>query len=893
VGVDNLATGVVVAERYRIERRLGRGGMGVVYAAHDTLLGRAVALKIVLDASPSADRFMREARAAAALGDPRIVTIFDVSTIDEHPTLIMELVDGHPLRAELTKPIPWRRALVILRDIAEGLATAHARGIVHRDLKPENVMVVAGDKVKLVDFGLARTIGADKLTDSSTFSGTPGYIAPEVALQGKSDAPSADVYAIGVIAFELLTAKMPFTAATPAALVLMHATKDAPRVAAVAPEANIPPSVDELVALLLSREPTTRPASAREVCAAIDRVLASQSIVPLEPTALTETSMAPTSVDSSATVRLTAPPTPSVMSSPRRRARGKRSVAIAALSVACFAAAGAASLAAIKHRGTSSRAERLGTLIAHARPLFRASALGAPCHAETTGTKILCIDEDGTTTELDTITGVRTPVILPGSGTLDGTGFLDDKRVLVLRNHELLKGERGSAAAVKIAGEVLDFAVNQALGRVAIADEKHLYVADEDGHELRTLFDQSKIDAAKVLPIAWVDDDTLLAWRSPGMEAVAVKDDGTITVVASGSDLDIFGSGFQGVFEGLVVVDKRRAPAEGSGTEMFATTLADAASGRAPQSVGVFPTSVVSFAVQSTGILVSRFERDVAFRTAKLGDDGRTLSAFETFPTEGNDERMPVFIGDGEIVYASERSGRWQIFSRKLSAPHDSLIIDRPGWVTTPTPFQGKLLFWQIDPATGAAELRVDGDDRVLLQSKQAVASLGWGRPGPQTVRTACGLARCALLAIDAGEAHVSTFDLSGRTHKIASLSASEQAHLAISADGANIAVVDNEESVTFIDAATSSIHARRVCERCLAQRVAFLPSGSAVIITTFDEEAKTTLLRVPIADGETTILAKTKGWAGEVAISPDGSRIIEPVWSAHYDVGFARFDEQ
>jgi predicted Ser/Thr protein kinase len=218
-GQESTLVGRVVGP-YRVVEEVGRGGMGVVYAAEDTRLGRQVALKALAPDSVSdrarRERLRREARAAASLVHPSIATIFALEEIDDELYIVSELVRGRTLRDEL-KDGPLQPAVLrtTLLEIAEGLAAAHAEGIVHRDLKPENVMRAADGRVKIMDFGLARAASQDsaptatQLTQAGLAVGTPGYMAPEQLSGGAVDART-DVFAFGVLAAELATGEHPF-----------------------------------------------------------------------------------------------------------------------------------------------------------------------------------------------------------------------------------------------------------------------------------------------------------------------------------------------------------------------------------------------------------------------------------------------------------------------------------------------------------------------------------------------------------------------------------------------------------------------------------------------------------------------------------------------------------
>ncbi|HEX6254506.1 MAG TPA: serine/threonine-protein kinase [Euzebyales bacterium] len=258
--------GDVIGHRYRVDARLGRGGMASVYAATDLTLDRSVALKISSwhadDEPRAAERFRREARAAAALHHPNIVTVFDVAEHDGVTVLVMQRVDGPTLASRIGErgPLPVPEAADVAAQICDALAAAHAAGIVHRDVKPSNVLFAADGVVKLSDFGIARATEAS-LTMTSVH-GSVGYIAPEQA-RGERPDPRSDLYALGCTLFEMLTGHRPFTGDTIAAVLSQHLHEPAPEVHSVRPE--IPDALDALVTRLLAKDPGERPPNAEDV----------------------------------------------------------------------------------------------------------------------------------------------------------------------------------------------------------------------------------------------------------------------------------------------------------------------------------------------------------------------------------------------------------------------------------------------------------------------------------------------------------------------------------------------------------------------------------------------------------------------------------------------------
>lgn len=260
----------VLGNRYRLEEPVGSGGMGSVWGAVDQVLGRSVAVKVVDLATvvePATEqRFQREVQVTAALAHPNIVTVFDAGIDGRTLFLVMERLAG-PSLAEVVHrhaPLPADRVVGYGRQMCAGLAAAHAAGVVHRDLKPANAVFSAGSVLKLVDFGIARTVAATTqadLTAPSTVVGTPGYVSPEQAKGGVVDARS-DLYALGCVLFALLTGHPPFSGDTPLQTLSQHVHAPVPDLAALRPD--IPPALAGAVTALLAKDPEARPAGAAD-----------------------------------------------------------------------------------------------------------------------------------------------------------------------------------------------------------------------------------------------------------------------------------------------------------------------------------------------------------------------------------------------------------------------------------------------------------------------------------------------------------------------------------------------------------------------------------------------------------------------------------------------------
>jgi beta-lactam-binding protein with PASTA domain/serine/threonine protein kinase len=254
--------------RYRIEARVARGGMATVYTATDTRLDRSVAVKIMHAGLGSdeefAARFVREARSAARLNHASVVAVFDQGDDDGIVYLVMEYVPGQTLRALLNEeaPLPPQRAVALLEQILVAVTAAHDAGLIHRDLKPENVLISTEGALKVADFGLARAVSATSAATATggVIVGTVSYMAPELVLHRGADARS-DVYACGVMLYEMLTGRKPHEGDTPIQVAYKHVHDDAPPPSQVVP--GLPPYLDALVARATAREPDLRPADAK------------------------------------------------------------------------------------------------------------------------------------------------------------------------------------------------------------------------------------------------------------------------------------------------------------------------------------------------------------------------------------------------------------------------------------------------------------------------------------------------------------------------------------------------------------------------------------------------------------------------------------------------------
>jgi tRNA A-37 threonylcarbamoyl transferase component Bud32 len=276
--------GKTIDGRYRVEMVLGEGGMGVVYLARHKVIDKRVAIKVLradmAREKEMTERFLQEAKAASSIGNPHIIDISDFGDLPDGSTyFVMEWLDGKPLTRVLaeTKPLPVDRLINIVRQIGDALAAAHQRGIVHRDLKPDNIFLVKrgqdADFVKILDFGIAKvsTSATSRLTRAGTVFGTPHYMSPEQAAGTQVDSRT-DIYALGVILYEMASGKVPFDADNFMGILTQHMYKAPVPIRALVPPPDVPAGLEAIILKALSKKPEQRYQTMEEVSDDLERM---------------------------------------------------------------------------------------------------------------------------------------------------------------------------------------------------------------------------------------------------------------------------------------------------------------------------------------------------------------------------------------------------------------------------------------------------------------------------------------------------------------------------------------------------------------------------------------------------------------------------------------------
>ena len=269
--------GTTIGGRYRLDAVLGCGGMSTVYRATDLELDEVVALKVfrrsLIDEDgqhETLDRFRHELKLSRQLRHPNVIRLYDIGAVDEHRYISMELLEGRPLASLVAERLPLGRILKLLAGACRGLQAAHDQGVVHRDVKPENLFVVEPDILKVMDFGIAKSQLVTGLTMLGTFGGTPAYMAPEQISDFSGVGPAADQYALGIVAYELLSGERPFDHPELMPLLMLHAQEEPRPLRGLVPA--IPREIEEAVLRMLRKKPAERFASCAEVAERLEAI---------------------------------------------------------------------------------------------------------------------------------------------------------------------------------------------------------------------------------------------------------------------------------------------------------------------------------------------------------------------------------------------------------------------------------------------------------------------------------------------------------------------------------------------------------------------------------------------------------------------------------------------
>jgi tRNA A-37 threonylcarbamoyl transferase component Bud32/dipeptidyl aminopeptidase/acylaminoacyl peptidase len=881
---------------FRVTAKLGQGGMGVVYRARDRKLGRVVALK-VLPPQRHGDarrvkRLLREARAAAGIRHPGVATVYEVGEDGDVVYIAMELVEGRTLRQRIDEdgPMSLDEALGVLVLVAEALEAAHGGGIVHRDLKDDNVMLTPDGGVKLLDFGIAKDVGADaeSLGEADTEEplstrrgplGTPGYMSPEQVRGGAVDARS-DLFAFGVLAVRIVTGAMPFRAKTRIELLTapLHADADV---------SGVPPALASIASRCLEREPSARYAGAGQLLDELRRA------------------------------RLRGAPTERPVASIRGPGRRRDWL----LAGAPLVAAGVAAVAVVYwHEDeivvaptVSSAEPRLAALHTQSAALRQKQATMEPASE---GVIVGAISPDGGRIAFGHVGGVFVRELASGdkrrlgdnpSGDLKPVDWMGDEGPLVVTSG----GEKPAVWKLALSGEKQPLyapafmaAVAPDGARLAIAAADGVRVVAADGSEDRLVLALPRNEAQEVG----------LRWNRAGDRILVLRpvDDGrtvrveTISPAGGAPVLALEDAAISGqtayraalwLPDGRMVVSITEPPPNNLASNFWETTI-DPATGACSgplERVTSWPSTGLWYASMSRDgarVALSLLKGTGNIMTAELTDE-RVLAA-PPVPL-GSDTSMhypSAWLDADTVIYSSDRNGQLDVFSQKLpdGPPRALLAAPEHDSYGLPTADGKALLHWRIawDPTASGVVSRLflsplDGTaGRELLTAPLETARFTFGSAPPIRAGVRCSgpAATCVV-----GEKRGGSFVI----HEL-DLASGRGAQLAQTDDGGGLVSWDvspDGKSVVFLEArldhATSVMH---VFNRGSGQENIELdrscsPTGidwardDELFLSCYDE-TRHVILRVG-RDGKTALLYRTDG-PGEIwqpLASPDGRRLM------------------
>jgi Tol biopolymer transport system component/predicted Ser/Thr protein kinase len=867
---------------YRVLGRLGAGGMGIVYRVEDEKLQRTVALKVLPQASRSEEtrrRFLREARAAAAIAHPNVAVVHAVDEIDGQVFIAMELVEGETLRARLSRgALDAGVARDIALQIAQGLAAAHAKRIVHRDLKPENVIVTPAGVVKLLDFGLAKIgalerAGPDTVADASTASlvtgaegrllGTPAYMSPEQAMGEPLDARS-DVFSFGILMYEMLAGARPFAGSNTGA-VLVAVARDAPQ-----PLQELAPHVDartaSLVMRCLAKAPSERFADAHAIVGAL---LAAPSL---------EEAVAPvrTAGGSAATGKVV---------TPRGRVAGVWVVgaALALASLGAWRWAQRAPMPAV----SASPSPPAAASVAPARALVpRRLTAYPPDNPITSATltpdakTLVFVDHDGVWAQ-PVPAGPRRaiPVPLASRATRSALSFFSDGVRFVVS----VDGAQGVTSwLASLDGKVT---------RLREGDTDLLRVSP-DGTQLVACRGSGAVEVAPLERGAWTKvastaphSDCDARFSPDGARVIYMDGASAIVADAGGTATETLFRGnprFSGYFDvdwsepGRVLVTGPASLAGGWNETAVVWEIPVDARGRAtsePREVWRTDATRAGVNAAAGRIAIVAAQEQYDIYVAALAPGARAFTGPpERLTLSDARDILPGWLPDGRVAYLSYRDGMRAEYAQALgSATAELLFVPAPTLSATRVLRSGAILFPRRDDdgGTGPAPLmlwRPGEPAREVLQSDTMATHIACG---------ARDLSRCVSLDKRDEPASLARVDLvSGRIDPPFYRSSVPLYDVALSPDG-TVAVLTDPEATTLTLVRTSDGTARTVATEppFKSQTVDFTPDGRGVIVAC-ETCSPYAIAHYDLEGHGQTLLTADLSWMLSPAVSPDGKRV-------------------
>jgi serine/threonine protein kinase len=901
---------------FRIDAKLGEGGMGVVYRATDLRLHREVALKVLpawLAGDPARrGRFLREARAAAAVSHANIATVHDIGEAEGHVYIAMELVDGETLRARLAAQLPVAEVLRVARDLARGLARAHDAGVVHRDLKPENVMISAEGDVKILDFGIAKILDCEDPRDSSTETaaivtaegramGTPPYMSPEQAA-GRADVDArSDVFSFGVMLYEMLAGRRPFGADTTVGTLYAVLHSDPPPLAQLAP-ADTPTQVIDVVSRCLAKRREDRFSSARELLHALDPEAARRRSD--LPPALLADAKPEIGTPYGATLLPDTPPPLAPAQAPPTIPRGP-SARWPALGAALIVGTVAA---------VSTYARRHVESPPAARPSSATLAVPSPPKPRP---KVVA----------RRLTAVTDRELLTAALSPDGTRLLfADPEAFWLQSvagsppHRFAataRGEPKTATFVSGGTEVLLSLHDgdDVVSYVAAADggpprkvtglRGSTWLAP-DGRTVATIRDRRSVEvtsldgsstprlvrtcAIRCNAAAWSPDGarllvyeipaTLEVVRSDGSEShllltdPALMMDGTAALAWPAPDRIVFGS---------------HAPEPGRVTLRELTVDAEGQPVGQPREIWTTPgMGLMGLSVAGERMAVVVTERADDVYTASLTPDGEHLVAppKRLSPSEASDG-WPTWLQDGRVAYYSERERHPALYAQGLSEAEPTSLVASPVLPVAPVVLRGgDLVYGRPDPEPDATHVHTFASPGHVFVGRSGGPERGLEVAANRFTQVRCTEAsHCVISPFDGQATQLARLDLtSGRVDE-PFYTKTGRVRFDVSPDGTSVVTATGDEVLTFVSPVDGTTRSVSTLPSGRLQSVSFARDGRSILVAGVGFAAvRNGVLRVAL-DGRGTLLYRgaANAWISTPTLSHDGRSIA---WGEQRSIG-------
>ena len=887
---------------FRIEERLGAGGMGIVYRARDEKLGREVALKVlpadVVARTDRRDRFLREARAAAAVVHPAIATVFEVGADGDVPYIAMELIRGRTLRALTRPPAPTPTEIVrIAITIAEGLARAHKAGVVHRDLKPDNVMLDADGAPKILDFGIARVDDGDAETQTSDHGrdthvrsigtptgavvGTPLYMSPEQARGLPVDGRS-DLFSFGTMLFELLCGRPPFAGRSAMDVASAILRDPAPPPSSIAPE--LPAELDRIVLKCLEKEPRDRYQSAADLAVDLRGVLKQTE------------SGAPTP----APKRAVAEPAPARARRPRR---WLAAIAVAAVAAVIAVAIWIATRTPDRETGdAASTAAPPPSTPAHrdvtTRMLTATTSPGPAQAAISPDGKTLALARDGRLVLQDVATGAIRDLPPPTRQAMWITWYPDGKALLMgfpagHTKEDLITQPIDGSAARPMPVQVWGASFSHDGTRLVTFDDTGIRVSALDGTHAQLLV--AARQEAELGPPCWSPGDRWIAYSLrgpdlvPRIRAVAV-DGSTDVVVVEGEKLETRSGlpSYDWLADGRLIYAVEAG--EGSAIRSVGVDLATGRGKGAPSTIISFPDQVGLDNASDGGTIL--FSHTALVYTRYHAPLGASPLVMTPEVVQGRDPIGTSLDRRTTYFVANDRPGRTDVLA--VADGHARVVASLAGSVFDPTltPDAAAVMYLYVDDRGEKLSLRrvaIAGGEPVVVEELPYAPSKPVEYTRQLVAQLACARQPGRPCVLGAAEGHDQVFyevdPAKGRGRRIGALTAPAPWVWALSPDGARLVVTHRADAVSTIDVASGETRKAVADPQMIVFRVAWIGGTRSFVASGETTDAEQVVRFDP--NRATTLWTSKSEFIVGLRVADDGGRldVSAAAWNRNFGI--------